>query len=180
MAISDYGILVNINGKKIDSGVYINPNLTSELNFKYNEDENLIVDYENKNINKFENKEYYYDLKYQAYFGDYDFYVAVYKFMIIFKSKNDEEIIDRILYDYMTKRYTDKTMRKKVYRLKVNNIDFKIKHCFAERYLLTFKYKNNNYKIYFGYGVDKHMEKFIGHYLITKKEIYKLKKENLL
>lgn len=113
MAISDYGVLVNINGKKIDSGVYINPNLTSELNFKYNKDENLIIDYENKNINKFENKEYYYDLKYQAYFGDYDFYVAVYKFMIIFKNKNEEEIIDRILYDYMTKRYTDKTMRKK-------------------------------------------------------------------
>ena len=31
MAISDYGVLVNINGKKIDTGIYINPNLTSEL-----------------------------------------------------------------------------------------------------------------------------------------------------
>ena len=180
MAISDYGILVNINGKKIDTGIYINPNLTSELNFKYNENENLVIDFENRNVKKFKSDEYYYDLKYQAYFGDYDFYLALYKFMIITRIGKENENVNRILYDYMAKRYTDKTMRKKVYRLKVNNIDFKIKHCFAERYLLTFKYKNNNYKIYFGYGVDKYMEKFIGHYLITKKEINRLKRENLL
>lgn len=180
MAISDYGVLVNINGKKIDTGIYINPNLTSELNFKYNENENLVIDFENRNVKKFKSDEYYYDLKYQAYFGDYDFYLALYKFMIITRVGKENENVNSILSEYKQRRYSDKTMRKKVYKFKINNIEFKMKHCFEERYLLTFKYKNNNYKIYFGYGVDRHMEELIGYYSITKKEIYKLKRENLL
>lgn len=70
--------------------------------------------------------------------------------------------------------------KKKVLKLTIDDIDFKIKNIIDDRFLIKFKINDNFYKVYFGYGVDKRMETIYnwgkGYYNITKREINYLKR----
>lgn len=70
--------------------------------------------------------------------------------------------------------------KKKTLKLTIDGIDFKIKNIVDDRFLAKFKINGNFYKVYFGYGVDKHMETIYslrrGYYNISKREINFLKR----
>lgn len=106
----------------------------------------------------------------QGYLGDKDFFVCIHRYTLIFVIKGKEKI-EYNLYD---------TGSKIVHNLKINGINIKIKLMSKLRYIIKFSYNNNHYKGYFGCGTDENMQNLIGEYYITKKEINRLKRENLL
>lgn len=106
----------------------------------------------------------------EGYLGDKDFFVCIHRYTLIFVIKGKEKIKYN-LYD---------TGSKIVHNLKINGINIKIKLMSKLRYIIKFSYNNNHYKGYFGCGTDENMQNLIGEYYITKKEINRLKRENLL
>lgn len=105
----------------------------------------------------------------QGYLGDKDFFVCIHRYTLIFVVNGEKKEYN--LYD---------TGSKIVHNLKINGVNIKIKLMSKLRYIIKFSYNNNHYKGYFGCGTDENMQKLIGHYYITNKEVNRLKRENLL
>ncbi len=112
--------------------------------------------------------------QYLLYVGDKDFFVGFYKNIICYGTNG------KILGAYHIFLYSD---RKKVEYYNFLNVKIKIKNIEGLRYLCTFRYKNKNYKIYFGYGVDNNIMEWCfkhGWYGITKREIGMLKRWSMI